>query len=144
MGFLIKRRKKEMGLYSILGMEKKHIARVLMHELSLTWWMSMLLGLGAGVLLSRLLFLLIRLAIHVEVPLSGAFNPQALAATLVAFAALFMLLFLYNAFQVRIVSPMELLRGGQTGEREPKARVILAVLGVACTGAGYWAGSKCG
>ncbi len=137
-GFLIKRRKKEMGLYSILGMEKKHIARVLMHELSLTWWMSMLLGLGAGVLLSRLLFLLIQLAIHVEVPLSGALNPQALIATLLAFAALFTLLFLYNAFQVRIVSPMELLRGSQTGEREPKARFILAVLGVACTGAGYW------
>ena len=53
-GFLIKRRKKEMGLYSILGMEKRHIARVLRHELSITWLLSMALGLGLGVLLARL------------------------------------------------------------------------------------------
>ena len=53
-------------------------------------------------------------------------------------ALLFLLLMLYNGFQVRAVSPVELLRGGQVGEKEPRARWILAVLGLLFTGAGYW------
>ena len=136
--FLIKRRKKEMGLYSILGMEKKHIARVLFHELSLTWFFSMLLGLGLGVLLARLLFLLIRLAIRMDVPLVGSMSVPALGITAALFALLFLLLILYNGIQVRTVSPIDLLHGGQTGEREPKARWIFAILGVVCMGSGYW------
>ncbi|HNW85641.1 MAG TPA: FtsX-like permease family protein [Candidatus Limiplasma sp.] len=136
--FLIKRRKKEMGLYSILGMEKKHIARVLFHELSLTWLLSMLLGLGLGILLGRLMFLLIRLAMRIDVPLVGSVSVTGLLGTLGLFALLFLLLILYNTVQVRSVDPITLLRGGQTGEREPKARWILAVLGVVCMGGGYW------
>ncbi len=137
-GFLIKRRKKEMGLYAILGMEKRHVARVLRHEMSLTWLASMVAGLSLGILLSRLLFLLIRLAIRVEVPLTGAVNVTALWLTALIFAFLFLLLIAYNGLQVRMVNPVQLLRGGQVGEREPKAHWILAVLGVLCTGAGYW------
>ncbi|MEA4927463.1 MAG: FtsX-like permease family protein [Candidatus Limiplasma sp.] len=136
--FLIKRRKKEMGLYSILGMEKRHIARVLRHELTLTWLVSMVAGLGLGVLLTRLLFLLIRLTLRIEAPLVGTVNWAAVWVTLGLFALLFLLLMLYNGFQVRAVSPVELLRGGQVGEKEPRARWILAVLGLLFTGAGYW------
>lgn len=137
-GFLIKRRKKEMGLYSILGMEKKHIARVLLHELSLTWLFSMALGIGLGILLGRLMFLLIRLAIRIDVPLVGSVNLPAVWITLGLFAVLFLLLILCNTWQVRSVDPVELLRGGRTGEREPKARWFLAILGVLTMGAGYW------
>ncbi len=137
-GFLIKRRKKEMGLYSILGMEKRHIARVLRHELSVTWVLSMALGLLLGVLLTRLLFLLIRLAIRIEVPIVGAVSYPAMGIVTVLFAVLYLLLMLVNGFQVRSVSPIELLRGGQTGEREPKARWALAVIGVLFLGAGYY------
>ncbi len=136
--FLIKRRKKEMALYAVLGMEKRHVARVLTHELSLTWLLSMLAGLGLGVLLTRLLFLLIRLMMQVDVPLVGTVNLSALTTTLILFAALFLLLILYDIWQVRAVSPAELLRGGQVGEREPRARWLPAVLGIATTGAGYW------
>lgn len=136
--FLIKRRKKEMALYAVLGMEKRHVARVLTHELSLTWLVSMLAGLGLGVLLTRLLFLLIRLMMQVDVPLVGSVSPSAMTTTLILFAALFLLLILYDIWQVRAVSPAELLRGGQTGEREPRARWLPALLGIATTGAGYW------
>ncbi len=136
--FLIKRRKKEMGLYAILGMEKKHIGRVLFHELSMTWVLSMAIGLGLGILLTRLMFLLIRLVIRVDVPLVGTVSATALWSTLILFALLFFLLIVYNSWQVRSVNPIDLLRGGQTGEREPKARWILAVLGLIFMGAGYW------
>ncbi len=135
--FLIKRRKKEMGLYAILGMEKKHISRVLKHELTLCYLLSMALGLGLGVLLSRLLFLLVRLAIQVEVPLTGSLSLPSLLITAGVFAVLFFLLKIYNSLQVRSVSPMALLQGGQVGEREPKARWVLTVLGAAAMLAGY-------
>ena len=135
--FLIKRRKREMGLYSILGMEKKHIGRVIRHELSLTWLMAMVLGLALGILLSRLLFLLIRLAIRIDVPLVGSVSVQALWLTTALFAGLFLLLMLYNSLHVRMTSPIQLFKGGQTGEKEPKARWPLAVLGVLCMGGGY-------
>ncbi|MDD3213430.1 MAG: ABC transporter permease [Eubacteriales bacterium] len=136
--FLVKRRKKEMGLYAILGMEKRHIARVLRHEMSLTWFASTVVGIGLGILLTRLLFLLIRLALRVDVPLVGTVSWTALWSTTIMFAFLFLLLIGYNSWQVRSVNPIALLRGGQTGEREPKARWLLAILGVAFTGAGYW------
>ncbi|MDD3412089.1 MAG: FtsX-like permease family protein, partial [Eubacteriales bacterium] len=136
--FLVKRRKKELGLYAILGMEKKHISRVLRHELSISYLTSMVFGLGLGVLLARLLFLLIRLAIRIDVPLTSAVNWQACAITAVLFAALYALLMLWNEWQVRSVSPIELLRSGQTGEKEPKAHWLLAVLGLACMIGGYW------
>ena len=136
--FLIKRRKREMGLYGILGMEKKHIARVLRHELSVTWLCAMLLGIGLGILLTRLLFLLIRLALRVEVPLVGTVSMQAILVTAILFAALYVLLIIYNSLQVRFTNPIELFRGGQTGEKEPKARWPFAVLGLALMGGGYY------
>ena len=89
----------------------------------LTWLASMVLGLGLGVLLTRLLFLLIRLAIRIDVPLVGSVSVQALLITLALFAALFLLLIIYNGWQVRSVNPVKLLHGGQTGEREPKQRL---------------------
>ncbi len=137
-GFLIRRRKKEMGLYSILGMEKRHISRVLRHELSVTWLISTALGLLLGVLLTRLLFLLIRLAIRIEVPIVGSVSLPSMAIVAALFLLLYLLLMLINGMQVRSVSPIELLHGGQTGEREPKARWILAVLGILFLGAGYY------
>lgn len=135
--FLIRRRKKELGLYSILGMEKKHVVRVLRHELFLCWGITLIFGLGLGMLLARLLFLFIRALCRMEITLSGSVNPQALVTTLILTTALFLLLFLYNAFQVRLQNPVELLRGQQVSEKEPKARWILAVLGVVCMGGGY-------
>lgn len=135
--FLMKRRKKEMGLYSILGMEKRHIARVLRHELSFTWLLAMALGLALGILLSRLLFLMIRLAIRIEVPLVGAVSGLAMGIAAGLMLLLFVLLMGYNTLQVRLVSPIDLLHGGQTGEREPRARWLLALLGLVFTGVGY-------
>ncbi len=135
--FLIKRRKKELGLYSILGMEKKHIAKVLRWELNLSWLITMAVGLGLGFLLSRLLYLLVQWILKVPVPLENAINPYALLGTAALFAGLFFLLKLYNSYQVRAVSPLALLRGGQMGEKEPTSRWPLAVVGLITLLSGY-------
>ncbi len=135
--FLIKRRKKELGLYSILGMEKRHIAKVLRWELTISWFLSTIIGLLLGLLLSRLLFLLVQWLLQTPTPLSSQWNPYALLGTALLFAALFFLLKLYNTWQVRSVSPLALLQGSQVGEKEPKSRWPLAILGFVCLLAGY-------
>lgn len=136
--FLIKRRKKELGLYNILGMEKRHIARVLVIETLLTALCSLALGLGLGILASRLLFWALGLVVGAAVPIAFTVPLPAVTGTLVLFGAIYLLTLGYNLVQLKLSRPIELLRGGETGEKEPKAHWLLAVLGAVLLGAGYY------
>ena len=136
--FLIKRRKKELGLYNILGMEKRHIARVLVIETLLTALCSLTLGLALGILSSRLLFWALGLVVGAAVPIAFTVPLPAVTGTLVLFGAIYLLTLGYNLVQLKLSRPIELLRGGETGEKEPKAHWVLAVLGAVLLGAGYY------
>ena len=136
--FLIKRRKKELGLYNILGMEKRHIARVLVIETLLTALCSLALGLGLGILSSRLLFWALGLVVGAAVPIAFTVPLPAVTGTLMLFGAIYLLTLGYNLLQLKLSRPIELLRGGETGEKEPKAHWLLAVLGAVLLGAGYY------
>ena len=136
--FLIKRRKKELGLYNILGMEKRHIARVLVIETLLTALCSLALGLGLGILSARLLFWALGLVVGAAVPIAFTVPLPAVTGTLVLFGAIYLLTLGYNLVQLKLSRPIELLRGGETGEKEPKAHWLLAVLGAVLLGAGYY------
>ena len=136
--FLIKRRKKELGLYNILGMEKRHIARVLVIETLLTALCSLTLGLAMGILSSRLLFWALGLVVGAAVPIAFTVPLPAVTGTLVLFGAIYLLTLGYNLLQLKLSRPIELLRGGETGEKEPKAHWVLAVLGALLLGAGYY------
>ena len=136
--FLIKRRKKELGLYNILGMEKRHIARVLVIETLLTALCSLTLGLAMGILSSRLLFWALGLVVGAAVPIAFTVPLPAVTGTLVLFGAIYLLTLGYNLVQLKLSRPIELLRGGETGEKEPKAHWLLAVLGAVLLGAGYY------
>ena len=140
--FLIRRRKKELGLYSILGMERRHVVRVLLHELAMAYGVTMVFGLGLGMLLSRLLFLTLRALMRLDIPLTDGFNAQAAGTVALLIGGLFLLLFLFNALQVRTSKPVDLLHGAQQGEKEPKARWILAFLGLGCMAAGYYMAAR--
>ena len=136
--FLIKRRKKELGLYNILGMEKRHIARVLVIETLLTALCSLALGLGLGILASRLLFWALGLVVGAAVPIAFTVPLPAVTGTLMLFGAIYLLTLGYNLLQLKLSRPIQLLRGGETGEKEPKAHWLLAVLGAVLLGAGYY------
>lgn len=135
--FLIKRRKKELGMYGILGLERRHVISVLFFELALSYLITMLIGLGLGMLLARLLFLILRALTRLDIPLDGGVNPTALRLTAMLMGGLFLLQFVYNALQVRLVKPIDMLHSQQQGEKEPQARWLLALLGLACLIAGY-------
>lgn len=123
--FLIKRRKKEFGLYNILGMEKRHISRVMFYEAFYVAFISLAAGLLAGMLLSKLFFLLVLKIIRVDVSFQFELSMSAVWTTLKLFGAIFLLTFLNNLRQVRLVNPIELLKGGQVGEKEPKTKWVL-------------------
>ena len=135
--FIIKRRKKELGLYNILGMEKRHIAHILFRETLLLAVCSLALGLGLGILLSRVLFWLLGLLLGTDLAVAFVIPVSAITSTLGLFGLIFLLTLCYNLLQVKLSKPIELLHGGETGEREPKAHWFLAVLGALLLGTGY-------
>ena len=136
--FLIKRRKKELGLYNILGLEKRHIAAVLTLETVLSALLSIGSGLIIGVLLDRLMFLVLRNLLAFDVTMTYAFHWQSVTWTVIVFAAIFLLLLLANLVQVGRAKPIELLRGGEVGEKEPRVKWPLVVIGVLALGSGYY------
>lgn len=136
--FLMKRRKKELGLYNILGMEKKHIGWVLFCEALINAALSLGLGISLGILGSKLIFLLLLKLLSFPVPLGFFVSVRSVGNALVLFGAIFLLSYLNNLRQIHMADPVELLRGGSMGEKEPKTRWLLVFMGILCLGGGYW------
>lgn len=136
--FLIKRRKKEIGVYNILGMGKRHIARKMAVETILTAGISILGGLVFGIIFGKLMYLLLLKILHNSVDMQFSVNGTAIVQTVILFAGIFLLTYLYNILQIQLVNPVELLHGGNQGEKEPKSRWLLVIIGVAALGNGYW------
>lgn len=136
--FLMKRRKKELGLYNILGMEKRHIAGVILSETFLTAAICLAMGLALGVLFSKVFFLILEKLLGMGDVLPFLIPPDSIVLTVVLFGCIFLVTALYNILQVRLTKPIELLHGSETGEKEPKAHWLLAILGAGLLGAGYY------
>ena len=136
--FLIKRRKKEIGVYNILGMGKRHIARMMAVETFLTAGISILGGLVSGLVFGKLMYLLLLKILHNSVDMQFSVNGTAILQTVILFAGIYLLTYLYNILQIQMVNPVELLHGGNQGEKEPKSRWLLVIIGVAALGNGYW------
>lgn len=134
---LIKQRKKEFALYNILGMEKRHISKVLFWESAYTAVISIGAGLIFGAVFSKLMQLILMKIIGGEISFSIDVSFSVLVFTAAIFAVFFLLVLLMNIRTIRIAQPVELLRGGSEGEREPKSKWVLTVLGVVFLAAGY-------
>ncbi|MCM1299948.1 MAG: FtsX-like permease family protein [Firmicutes bacterium] len=135
--FLMKRRKKEFGLYNILGMGKRHIAKVVALETLYTAAVSLAAGLFVGIVLDKLMFLAITKILGGNAALGFYISIPSIAVTLVLFGILFLLILLNSLKQIVLSKPIELLRGGNVGEKEPKTKWFMTVLGVICLGSGY-------
>lgn len=137
--FLMKRRKKEFGLLNILGMGKKHIALVIFCETLILLLISLVVGIGLGILFDKLMFLLLMKLLGTGVSeLSFQILPGVIVSTALIISAVFLLILLNSIRQIHLANPIELLRGGEVGEREPKANWVLALLGLIFLGAGYY------
>ena len=136
--FLIKRRKREFGLFNVLGLEKKHLAGVIAFETLYVAIVSLGLGLLLGVALDKLLLLIVAKILGVAAPMGFFVSLWVVAVTAALFGGIFLLIFLYSIRQVYVARPVELLQAEHAGEREPKAKWLLALVGAGCLGAGYY------
>ena len=136
--FLMKQRKKELGLYNILGMGKGNIALIQCWESLYTALLGIGGGLACGVVLHKLATIALTSLLRFSIPFSPALSLPAMAVTAVFFGALLVLALLLNLVRVRVSNPIELLHGGAVGEKEPKTRWLLAVVGALALGAGYF------
>ncbi|MBN7772123.1 FtsX-like permease family protein [Clostridium aminobutyricum] len=135
--FLIKRRKKELGLYSILGLEKKHISMMLLIETLLIYALSLLLGIVTAIIFSKLVFLILLNVSGLPIDTEFTVSMSSFKATMIFFGIVSLLNVLTNLFQVTRANPAELLRSPKQGEKEPKHLWIFSILGVLFLGSGY-------
>lgn len=136
--FLIKRRKKEIGLYGILGLGKKHVAKVLFIEMIATSLFSMVAGLITGQVFGKLFFLFLNYLLNFPKPMTYATSWNEVLITLVLFAGIFSVALLYNISQVTFSNPIKLLKGRKEGEKEPRGSLILFTLSLILLGSGYY------
>lgn len=135
--FLLKQRKKELGLYNILGLGKRELYQLMIWESFLSFFIVLITGLITGVVLSKLAFLVLRRLISVGNEFVFQLLPESLGFVSLLFLGIFFLLLLINCWQIKKTNPISLLHGSKKGEQEPKARWIIAILGLVFLGSGY-------
>lgn len=136
--FLMRRRKKEFGLYNILGMGKGNLARILLWETLIVAVLSLGIGLFCGIVLSKVAELGMLNILSLEVSFVFQIEIQAVYQTIVLFLAIFALILLNSLRQIHLTNPIELLHSETVGEKPPKANWVLAVLGLLLLGGAYW------
>ena len=136
--FIMKRRKKDIGIYNILGMEKRNIARELFAETMAIAIIVIVCGLATGILFDKFLMMFLYKLLGFETSIKFVISGMAVFYTLILFLTLYFLIMVYNVMQVKLSNPIELLRGSNVGEKEPKTKVLMAITGFLCIGAGYY------
>ena len=136
--FVMKRRQKEIGLYNILGLEKGHIMKMMAVETLFTSAISIIGGIAVGILGSKLALLLLLKILHVPAQLGFYVCVPGIVVCTVLFLPVVIVTLFRNVHRVRLSQPIELLRSGNAGEREPKAKWLMALLGFICLGSGYY------
>lgn len=138
--FLIRRRKKEFGLYNILGMGKRNLALVLLWETVMIIVITLVGGLFFGVLFSKVAELALTRILDGGATYALTVEMSSIFQTVILFLAVFGLIYLNTLRQVHLTSPIALLRSENAGEKPPRANWIIALLGlVVLAGAYYWA-----
>ena len=136
-GLLIRQRKKELGLYTIFGLEKKHIAKVLMLESLLLTAAGLVAGILSGVVLGKLFFLILLKLLHLDSGLAFQFLTKAAMQTSICFIIIGVLILFYNLFSVMKAKPVELLYADHKGDDYYSFVWLKALLGILCIGGAY-------
>ena len=136
--FIMKRRKKELGIYNILGMEKRHIAKVLVAETLFAALISIGCGLMTGIMFNKLLIMVLYRITGLSATIQFEISLKAILRTVALFLIIYLATLLYDMMQVCRARPIELLHSQNTGEREPKTKVLMTISGIICIISGYY------
>ena len=136
--FVMKNRSKELGLYSVLGLEKPHLFSMIFKETVIMGFVTLLLGIGVGALFDKLIYAFLQRLIGESTGLVSTFQVMTIPIVLVIFACIFSLLVLVNGFRLLRLNPLQLTKDGLKGEKKGRFLVIQTLLGLGAMGYGYY------
>ena len=136
--FVMKNRSKELGLYSMLGLEKRHLFSMILKETVILGFVTLLLGIGVGALFDKLIYAFLQRLIGESTGLVSTFQVMTIPIVLVIFACIFSLLVLINGFRLLRLNPLQLTKDGLKGEKKGRFLVIQTFLGLGAMGYGYY------
>ena len=136
--FVMKNRSKELGLYSVLGLEKRHLFSMILKETMIMGFVTLLLGIGVGALFDKLIYAFLQRLIGESTGLVSTFQVVTIPIVLVIFICIFSLLILVNGFRLLRLNPLQLTKDGLKGEKKGRFLVIQTFLGLGAMGYGYY------
>ena len=136
--FVMKNRSKELGLYSVLGLEKRHLFSMILKETMIMGFVTLLLGIGVGALFDKLIYAFLQRIIGEGTGLVSTFQVMTIPIVLVIFACIFSFLVLVNDFRLLRLNPLQLTKDGLKGEKKGRFLVIQTFLGLGAMGYGYY------
>ena len=137
-GYVMKNRSKELGLYSVLGMEKKHLLIMTLWELLFFYVLTVGAGLGLGLLFDRLIFALLLKCMGLPVVIQSTFQIGAVLNTLLGLALAFALILLLNSFRLLRYSSLHLMQQKKAGEKKGRFLLVQTLLGLGLLGIAFY------
>lgn len=137
-GYVMKNRSKELGLYSVLGMEKKHLLVMTLCELLIFYILTVGAGLGLGLLFDRLIFALLLKCMGLPVVIQSTFQLGAVLDTLLGLALAFALILLLNSFRLLRYSSLNLMQKKKAGEKKGRFLLVQTLLGLGLLGIAFY------
>ena len=136
--FVMKNRSKELGVYGMLGLEKRHLISMVFKELLIFGSLTLTAGLGLGALFDKLIFALLLKLMKMKVELVSTFQPIVFILVLIVFGAIFLGLIFINAFRIARMNALQLSREKASGEKKGRFLGLQTILGLISMGAGYY------
>ena len=136
--FVFKNRSKELGLYSVLGLNKSHLFVMVVIELMVFGLVTLLLGLGLGLLFDKLIYALLLKIMGVKVVLVSTFQPSVVVSVAVFYAFVFFCLMISNGLRLRKLDALQLVKEKNSGEKKSRFLLLQTVLGLATLAFGYF------
>ena len=136
--FVMKNRSKELGVYGMLGLEKRHLISMVFKELLILGSLTLTAGLGLGALFDKLIFALLLKLMKMKVELVSTFQPIVFILVLIVFGAIFLGLIFINAFRIARMNALQLSREKASGEKKGRFLGLQTILGLISMGAGYY------
>ena len=136
--FVMKNRSKELGIYGMLGLEKRHLISMVFKELLIFGSLTLTAGLGLGALFDKLIFALLLKLMNMKVELVSTFQPIVFILVLIVFGAIFLGLIFINAFRIARMNALQLSREKASGEKKGRFLSLQTILGLISMGAGYY------
>lgn len=136
--FVMKNRSKELGIYGMLGLEKRHLISMVFKELLIFGSLTLTAGLGLGALFDKLIFALLLKLMNMKVELVATFQPSVVILVTLIFGAIFLGLVFINAFRIARMNALQLSREKASGEKKGRFLSLQTILGLISMGAGYY------